>query len=659
MTHPSVEIQTSPRSVPALPDWFGEVSLVAQYLTHLGVLDALSQRVRFARGRMGTYDVIDFVAVLIGYALSGARTLQAFYERLLPFAVPFMALFGRHQLPHRSSLSRFLASLDQAAVEALRTLFEEDLAARSLAGGELRGVWDRCGQPWHVFDLDGTRAAARQRALPHAPDLPPPRRRLEQVCAPGYRGHKRGEVVRTRTVVQEATTHRFLGTFSGPGNGDYREELRRGLLAVRTYLAAQPVDLRRVIARLDGLYGDGVVVGDVDQQGLGWLTRGRDYALLDQPQVQARLAWPAPQQHAHADSGLIRQLFDCPQVTLTTRGTRSRVIIARSAAAASPPPVGVLRAGQVYELFYTSLPPEAFLPSDVLELYFQRGGFESSLADEDQEQEADRWCSATPWGQECWQILAQWVWNVRIELSQRTWPSALRTTHLAEAVTPETAAALVGEPTMPQVDALEASAPELVGQWARAARPGLFAGRDFTPQEDGTLRCPAGQSLWERERRPQADGSLRIYYAARRGSCRACALRAQCLRGEPTQVLGRKVSVVVGRAPASPSPAAAALGAPVAVGKEPLLWRDWERRAGRRAWMGWLRSQQVTMSHLPTPPPAQSRGSPTLSRAQRAHRRLSWAERLSRNAARAQSPQMRIQLCGISAALAHAVGLAS
>jgi len=608
---------------------------------------------------MGTYEVIDFVAVLIGYAGSCERTLQTFYERILPFASAFMALFGREQLPHRSSLSRFLASLDHSTVEALRTLFLEDLVARPLAGGEPRGLWDRCGEQWHVFDVDGTRAVARQRALPQSPDLPAPRRRLEKVCAPGYRGHKRGEVVRTRTVVQEASTHRLLGTFSGAGNGDYRAELRRAMGTLRSYLAEQPVALSRVIVRLDGLYGDGVVVGDVDQQHLGWLMRGRDYGLLDQPAVQARLALPAQQEHTQLDSGLTRQLFDCPQVVLTALGTRSRVIIATHVPTTASPPVGVLRAGLVYELFYTSLPPQAFLSSDVLDLYFGRGGFESGLADEDQEQDADRWCSGTPWGQDCWQIVAQWVWNVRMELSQRTWPRELRTTQLAEALPPETTVVVEASPTMPQVPMLEASAAQLTGQWARAPRPGLFAGKDFTPQENGSLNCPAGETLWERERRLQADGSLRIYYAARVSSCRTCALRTQCLRGEPTQRLGRKVSVVVGRPLAPPNPAAAELGAPLPVGTEPLLWRDWERRAGRRAWMGWLRSQQVSITRLSTSPPTQSRGSPTLTRAQRAHRRLSWAQRLSRNAARAQSPQVRIQLCGIPVALAHTVGLAS
>jgi hypothetical protein len=71
----------------------------------------------------GAYEVIDFVAVLFGYAVSGERTLEAFYERVYPFAAAFMALFGRDRLPARSTRSRFLAALTAEAVEALRAQF--------------------------------------------------------------------------------------------------------------------------------------------------------------------------------------------------------------------------------------------------------------------------------------------------------------------------------------------------------------------------------------------------------------------------------------------------------------------------------------------------------------------------------------------------------
>jgi hypothetical protein len=57
------------------------------------------------------------------------------------------------------------------------------------------GLWDRWGERWLVFDVDGTRAAARQRAFPQMSDLPVAHRRMEKVCAPGYLGRKRGEVV--------------------------------------------------------------------------------------------------------------------------------------------------------------------------------------------------------------------------------------------------------------------------------------------------------------------------------------------------------------------------------------------------------------------------------------------------------------------------------
>src|SRR5205823_4469152 len=107
----SVRIQTSAESVPATPSWFGEVALLIPSLRKQGVLAAISSQVRLARRRFGHYEVIDFLAVLFGYALSGERTLEGFYEQLLPLAQPFMALFDRERLPSRSALSRFLASL--------------------------------------------------------------------------------------------------------------------------------------------------------------------------------------------------------------------------------------------------------------------------------------------------------------------------------------------------------------------------------------------------------------------------------------------------------------------------------------------------------------------------------------------------------------------
>src|SRR6266704_3332928 len=107
----SVCIQTSSESVPSTPSWFGEVALLIPYLRKQGVLDAINSQVRFARRRFGRYEVIDFLAVLFGYAISGERTLQAIYERLAPWATPFMALFGRDRLPARSTLSRFLSVL--------------------------------------------------------------------------------------------------------------------------------------------------------------------------------------------------------------------------------------------------------------------------------------------------------------------------------------------------------------------------------------------------------------------------------------------------------------------------------------------------------------------------------------------------------------------
>jgi TRAP-type uncharacterized transport system fused permease subunit len=144
MTPSPVHIQIAPDSAPSTPPWLAEVVVCAQVLNQLGLFTALQQRVRFARARFGRDETCDVVVVLIGSALSGEATREQLYARLTPVAAPFLACFGRHALPDRSTRSRFLASWDQPTLEALRTLFLTDLVNRSVfsAAG---GLTDRLG----------------------------------------------------------------------------------------------------------------------------------------------------------------------------------------------------------------------------------------------------------------------------------------------------------------------------------------------------------------------------------------------------------------------------------------------------------------------------------------------------------------------------------
>ena len=633
----SVLIQTSAESAPSTPSWFGEVTLMAAYLRKHGVLTKISERVRFARRRFGRYDVIDFLVVLFGYARSFERTLEEFYERLQPFAIPFMALFERDRLPARSTLSRFLAALTEVPVEALRTLFLDDLESRPLTHDKQTGsLVDRAGNAWVVFDIDGTREAARQRALPQAEELPPPFRRLNDVCAPGYTGRKRGEIVRTRTVVSQAHSYHWLGSFGNRGNGRYRTELRQALTAITRYLTAHQLPQARALLRLDGQYGTGAVLADVAD--FAFVTRGKDYTVLAHPLVQARLHLPPDQIQQRPESQMVRSLYDCPEVPVGPEGVLCRVVVATHPAGNKKSPVGITRSGVVYELFFTTLPQQAFTASDVVELYLHRGAFEPALADEDREQDPDWWCSHAAWGQECWQVVSQWVWNLRLELGHRLEPTPRRTTEFAPAISPRSE-----QPATRPASSAPASGygpPTTATSW----KTGRFSGQDFPRQPDGTLRCPAGQELRAQERRKEADGSLRVVYAASIRSCRPCPLRDQCHRNGSATAKPRQVSV---------------LQHPLRVGPAPLLWRDWSRREHRRKCQQLVRHQHIEVS---LPPPAAAwpgTADVIFSRAQRAHYRLSWQERLARNARVSTSGQVTIRLFGVPESFAISLGLAT
>jgi hypothetical protein len=625
----SMKIQTTSESNPSTPAWFGEVVLLSSFLRKHGVLSKISEQVRFARRRFGRYEMIDFLAVLFGYAISGERTLEEFYERLQPFAVPFMALFERDQLPSRSALSRFLDALTEAPVEALRTLFLDDLLSRpSISGAnekQTRSLVDRAGNEWTVIDLDGTREAARQRALPQTNDLPPASRRLDEVCAPGYTGRKRGEVVRTRTTISQAHSYHWLGSFGNRGNGRYREELHKGLAAITRYLSAYQLPSERTLLRLDGLYGTGAVLADL--AGFAFVTRGKEYTALDHPLVQARLHLPPDQYQQRPESQTARTLYDCPEIPVGPQGVLCRVVVATHPATKKKSPVGVTRAGIVYELFLTNLPQHAFTACDVVELYLHRGAFEPILADEDREQDPDRWCSHAAWGQEAWQVVAQWVWNLRLELGHVLSPTPLRVTEFAPAI-PEPSAQAATRPTS-SAPASGYGSPTTATSW----KTGRFTGQDFLPQPDGTLRCPAGQELRAHERqrssRWESTGGVRRQHP--------CLSSLSVARPVPME-WDRHRETASGECPLASAHCRQYASA---------ASRDWSRREHRRACIQLVQHQRVEVSLAPPSADEPNSAEMVLSRAQRAHTRLSWVERLARNARPPAKGHVSIRLFGV------------
>jgi hypothetical protein len=235
-------------------------------------------------------------------------------------------------------------------------------------------------------------------------------------------------------------------------------------------------------------------------------------------------------------------------------------------------------------------------------------------------------------------VISQWVWNLRLELGHQLQPDPVRTTEFAPAIP----SASLTPPSPPHTALPSGYASPQVGLPWKAGR---FSGQDFALQPDGTLRCPAEQKLIPHEQRREADGSLRVVYGASIRQCRPCPLREQCQWNGSATKKPRQVSVLLH---------------PLQVGSAPLLWRDWSRREHRRACLELVRHQRVEICLLPTPPPAApSPPNPDviLSRAQRAHTRLSWETRLARNARSTGSGLVSIKLFGIPEAVVESIGL--
>ena len=685
--------ETSPLRQSVAPPWTATAAVVLRAMRVAPIWSSLIERVRVARGRAGVFVAIDYTLLLLLFAVSPARDLKAFFADLGSASHVGAALWARLRLPSRSALSRWLAHLGADHVAALAEVLLRDVIESGIDTEHLGGVIDRDGRRTVVFDDDGTYHGARQRELVDDTLRPCARRRAAALTARGYHGGaRRADTTRTRTALQQAHTQEWLGCWSAPGNGHPFAQLEDACTAVVRYLISHGLQPAQGLMRLDGLYGYARNAAAIVRHGLGYLMRCADYRLLKRPEVKAVLATAPLARYRAPDSQVVREVWQVLNLPWSAardpaQSVSTRLLITRRAAVGpGKPNVGKRVDDWVYELFVTDRCASGWSVEDVLSMYFGRGGFEATLAQEDRERDLDRTVSWSPAGQSYWTLLGQLAWNWRIRLGHALMPATPRVTlwsdaHAEAPVAPSTASSptppgapseTVSESTssapteVPSENASTSQSPEGQGRVGAAfgRGAGRFGGDDFVWGADGFLYCPNKAPLRRVETRREGQ-QLRVIFAASASDCAACELSTQC-RGRPRSTLrGRRVSVlyplppsvpparnvaadvlpemaVVSTAPgptgASSEPTAAYEGAP-RLGRRPVWWVDIPACEARRTLREHLDGQRVVIEDAPfvvAPPPA------FRTRDERAHRRQTWQQRWKRNQRGAEGPLVKV-----------------
>jgi hypothetical protein len=161
----------------------------------------------------------------------------------------------------------------------------------------------------------------------------------------------------------------------------------------------------------------------------------------------------------------------------------------------------------------------------VLDLYLYRGSFETALADEDDEQDSDRWYSHTPCGQEFAQIwpsgfgICVWSWDRHSLHRNRARPN-LRPLVQSNR---ESCASLRTPRSVRLLACRCLSRMALPNGRAHPLRTAFPVRRLLGNPMARSAVLPITLSI-SRSGVPPRDGSLRVLYAARIGHCRSCQM---------------------------------------------------------------------------------------------------------------------------------------
>src|SRR5712691_3793799 len=169
---------------------------------------------------------------------------------------------------------------------------------------------------------------------------------------PFYRGRKRGQVVRTRTVISQAHNFQWLGSFGNRGNGRYRAELRQALAAITRYLTAYQLPQARTrLAARRAIWHRSCALRSF------WLRRSSPRQRLHGARSPPRASASPPPSRSVPTADSKSDGAQPLRLRVGAGGVRG-LAVPRDRGHSSEPrkkksPVGVTRAGIVYELFFT------------------------------------------------------------------------------------------------------------------------------------------------------------------------------------------------------------------------------------------------------------------------------------------------------------------
>ncbi len=412
------------RSAGELPVGCGEGSMLLQWLHARRYWDEIASKLQVQReGGFVGIDVVLFL--LLFFATGNHRSLKRFGQWTVPFRTELAALGGRKALATPSSVSRFLGAVEFADARALtQWLLLDACDASAVLQHPAAAAYDTHGQPWHLFDWDGTSTSFRHRALPNGCDLPPPVRRSAQTGTPGYTGRKRGDIRFMRATLQHAGTGLWLDAVLSSGRSDTAAMMATALDAIAATCRKAGLPHDRVVLRTDGCGGNVPFMAACRSRDVPFLVRSAHYGLLQEPEIRQALHQATWYEVPSSGSGPTRLAAELGDVllqpsknTMTDDGekldpVRVRMVVSRFAAV-DKSGAGVVINGWQYELYATGLSASAWPAPETVELYYGRCGQENRFAQEDRELGLDRTFSYHLPGQELAAVIALFLWNWR------------------------------------------------------------------------------------------------------------------------------------------------------------------------------------------------------------------------------------------------------